>query len=175
MSLIIKFKKTVPITVRIFLLKALICLTCWQLLYQLVLKPHRLLDKETTYITAKTTCGILSLIYSKCLVRVKPLVEIITVNDKPTIRILDGCNALDLFVLHISFLICMPGSKNRKLAFALIGILCIFILNVLRCCGLAWLHFNYPNLVVFAHHYLFTIIVYAFIFLMLIRYTSGIT
>lgn len=165
----------VPFAVYQFLLKALICLICWQSVYQLLLKPERHLDRHLTHITASATASILSTRYGHSETTSKPRGEVVIINDVAVIRIADGCNGLDLFILYSAFLICMPGKIKRQIIFILLGVLFIFVLNVLRCCTLAWLKLNYPLTVDFAHHYLFSLIVYSFIFFMFVLYTRHLT
>ena len=68
----------------------------------------------------------------------------------------------------------MPGTLQRRTLFALTGVPAIYVLNVLRCGAIAWLHLNHPQMVDFAHHYLFAVVVYGFIFFMLVQYSKKI-
>ncbi|MCC5946442.1 MAG: archaeosortase/exosortase family protein [Bernardetiaceae bacterium] len=75
------------------------------------------------------------------------------------------CNGLDLYVLYACFLIASPGPWQRKLWLIPLGIIGIFLINALRIAILT-LNVKYaPEYVDFNHHYLFTFLVYGFIFL----------
>ena len=108
---------------------------------------------------------MISRIYEPATAIVQDLYAIVVMNNKQLIRIADGCNGLDLFVLNIGFLVCFPGQRLRKiLLFAFAGMAGIFVLNVLRCVALTWLHIHQPQWTDIAHHYIFTAIVYGAIF-----------
>jgi exosortase/archaeosortase family protein len=46
------------------------------------------------------------------------------------------------------------------------GVAGIAVLNIARCTAIGWLNLYHPQWVDFAHHYAFTLIVYAFVFLL---------
>ncbi len=166
--------KSIPPPVRLFLIRALIFFIIWQTIYQFGLKPNRYLDHHVTRITAIATAYIITKTYKSTSVVSEPPKDIISVNGVKIIGIADGCNGLELFVLYLAFLTCMPSTIARKFIFATFGILAIFGLNVLRCCSIAWLNINHPKYVDFAHHYAFTAIIYGFIFYMLTLFSKNI-
>ncbi len=88
----------------------------------------------------------------------------ILMNNRRVIFIAYNCDALELYLMYAGFLYCIPTTKKRFFVFAGIGVLTIFILNVLRCFILTLLNFNKPEWFGFAHHYAFSLVVYAFIF-----------
>jgi len=69
-----------------------------------------------------------------------------------------------LLVLYGGLILCLPASRRRKLTYIIGGIIGIEILNVLRCAGLVLVYLHKPEWLDFSHHYLFTFVVYAFIF-----------
>lgn len=80
--------------------------------------------------------------------------------------IADSCNGLEMQALFLGFILAIPSYWKRKLFFTLIGPFLIFYVNVLRCAGLVELRLFYPFHFDFAHHYLFKIIIYSFVFLL---------
>jgi exosortase/archaeosortase family protein len=79
----------------------------------------------------------------------------------------DNCDCIELCALFAGFIIAFPSCWRKKLWFIPLGILSIYLLNVLRVVLLAlvqkyfsnkWLEFN--------HTYTFTIVIYLFIFLL---------
>jgi exosortase/archaeosortase family protein len=84
--------------------------------------------------------------------------------SRKALFIADSCNGLEMQALYLGFILAIPGQWKRKLLFAAIGPFLIFYVNVLRCAGLVELRLFYPFHFDFAHHYLFKIIVYSFIF-----------
>ena len=80
-------------------------------------------------------------------------------NDE-VVAIEDTCNALELIVLYIGFIIALPARLRRKVTFILGGIIFIYIINVLRCAVVTYAILYYPSHADFAHHYVFTFAVY---------------
>lgn len=171
-----------PISVKRFLKKALLLFACWLLLYYLVLQPLRVPDKFLTNLTALSTAGVLNIFYEKgfTIADVEKLNSsnkqtpgtIIILNKNETLFVADACNAFDLYVLYIAFLICLPTNRSRFWSFCVVGIAGIFILNIVRCFALTWLYLNKPSYMDFAHHYVFTLIVYGCIFLGWVYYAN---
>jgi exosortase/archaeosortase family protein len=160
-----------PAQIRSFLTKALILFICWKLVYHLILFPVRIPDKQLTALTAQST----SVLYRNLLGEQNVYYKednrdpnfpksAIYINNRRSIGIADPCNGLELYVLYIGFIFCIPTSIKRQTLFIATGILGIFILNSFRCFGLAWLNFHDYSIADFAHHYLFKMIIYAAIF-----------
>ncbi len=82
------------------------------------------------------------------------------------------CNGLELFALYAGFIICFPGNTKSKLWFIPVGFIIIHFINVLRTTALAYIQFKAPEYLDFNHHYTFTIIVYAIIFLLWITWVN---
>jgi exosortase family protein XrtF len=74
------------------------------------------------------------------------------------------CNGLVLYALFTGFVLAFPGRWKHKAWFIPMGIVVIWLLNVLRVAGLALNHHYSHQTVDFNHHYTFTVIVYACIF-----------
>ena len=154
----------VPPPVRLFAKRALLLLLSWILMYHVILKPYRIPDRWLSNSTATSTAKLLSLWYAPASFIEKDGWACVVINERSAIRIGDPCNGLDLIILYIGFMICMPTSKKRLLTFSILGTAAIFLLNVLRCAVLAWLSLNKHEWIDFAHKYAFTAIVYCCIF-----------
>jgi exosortase family protein XrtF len=76
------------------------------------------------------------------------------------------CDGLSLFILFAAFIVVFKGKWWVKLLFVGVGILFIHILNVLRVVALALVVKYHPEQLDFHHSYTFTLLVYAFIFLL---------
>ena len=167
----------IPKSVREFLWKAAILFVAWKAVYLLVLQPRRTLDRPLTYVIGKGTAATLALFnpggdYSATRAMhlkgfgnegLEPVMAIRS-GQNNLLDIADVCNGLELLVLYAGLIICLPASRKRKLTYILSGILAIEILNVLRCVGLVLVYLHKPEWLDFSHHYLFTFVVYAFIF-----------
>ena len=78
----------------------------------------------------------------------------------------DPCNGLTVFALFAGFIIAFPGSLKKKLWFIPFGIITIHILNVFRVSILCIILLKSPEALDFNHTYVFTTIIYAYIFLL---------
>lgn len=87
-------------------------------------------------------------------------------NNVYVIRIVEGCNAVSVIILFISFVIAFSGKFKTTLLFILSGTLFIYILNVIRIALLAVLLFHYPEKVHLLHGVLFPLIIYGLVFIL---------
>ena len=95
-------------------------------------------------------------------------------NKKPVLFIADVCNGLELIVLYIGFIVCMPSAFMRKLLYIIIGVLLLDFVNIARCIGLIYLREYFEFYFDFAHKYLFKISVYGVTFLLWMRFARKI-
>ena len=78
----------------------------------------------------------------------------------------DPCNGMSLFVLFASFILVFKGKWWFKLISLFVGIFSIYLMNVIRIVGLCIVVKYHPESLQFHHSYTFTLLVYAFIFLL---------
>jgi exosortase family protein XrtF len=167
----------VPVAVKKFIFKAVIILVVWKVLYLAFLLPTRLLDRPLSYAVGNGTAWVLNVVthshdYTTLNqpdsvatdegMTVMPLQKVFF-HQRNVVSIEDGCNALELFVLYAGFIICMPAKPLRKTLFIAGGIIAIHIVNIIRCAGVAYIIIYAPKYADFAHHYVFTFVVYGFI------------
>lgn len=167
----------IPLVVKRFFLKALFILVVWKVLYLFVLEPSRILDKPLTTTVGVSSAWLMNKAdnagrYSSKSIRdyvltengkiLMPLQSIYS-GSRRVVSIEDSCNALELMVLYAGFIISMPATAIRKLTFTIGGIIAIHAVNLLRCAGIGYIEVHYPQHEYFAHHYIFTFIVYGFI------------
>jgi exosortase/archaeosortase family protein len=88
------------------------------------------------------------------------------------LSIADVCNGLELIVLYVGFILCFPAGVYRKALFILSGSVLIYIVNVARCAALVLIYMHSPALLDFSHHYLFTFLVYSFVFFLWYIFTN---
>ena len=164
-----------PGTVKSFLIRALVIFVAWKLLYHLVLFPIQVPDQQLREVTAQTTAWFYNLFPGQeaSLGAASAEGNAISVNGGIGIRIANGCNGLELFVVYIGFLFCYRSPLKRQLLFTAGGVLLIYVLNVLRCAGLVWLISEGSSFADFAHHYFFKMIIYSVIFGMWVLYTGN--
>lgn len=85
-------------------------------------------------------------------------------HDKWVARIIEGCNAVSIIILFISFVIAFTGKFNPTVFFILSGILLIHVFNIVRIALLCMAIFHYPNWEHFLHGVLFPLIIYGVVF-----------
>ncbi len=167
----------VPVAVKKFIFKAVAILVIWKVLYLAFLLPTRLLDKPLTYSVGIATTWLLNTYTGSSDYSTRSEISNVATDQGYTamplqkiffhqnnvVSIEDGCNALELFVLYAGFIICMPAKSLRKTLFIIGGIIAIYITNVVRCAGVAYIILYHPRYADFAHHYVFTFVVYGLI------------
>lgn len=169
---------SIPEPVKRFLIRALIIFISWKLVYNVILLPRRIPDSQLTSITAKTTSLFFNIVHtSKATFQLEhydgDYKMIFFIDGHRAIGIADRCNALELMVLYAGFLFCIPYSFKKQFIYAVVGIGVIFLLNILRCYALAWLNLHHSSVADVAHKFIFTMIIYALIFITWIKYSSN--
>ncbi len=166
----------IPKLIKSFLLRALVIFVVWQFAYRLVLEPRRFPDGVLTNVTAYSTEKLLSLFYNNVSTlyphRVDRKAATILIDGHKIISVADPCNALDIYVLYLSFLFCFPADWKRRTKFIVFGIAYIFVLNVIRCAIIAWMNIHYRGWVEISHHYIFTTALYLLVFYVWVHYTK---
>jgi exosortase family protein XrtF len=81
-------------------------------------------------------------------------------------RIIEGCNALSVIILFISFVIAFTGKLKKTLLFILFGIILIHILNIGRIALLCIALFNFPHYEHLLHGVVFPLVIYGVVFLL---------
>ncbi|OIR07028.1 hypothetical protein GALL_109350 [mine drainage metagenome] len=177
---------TIPTEVQRFLKRALLIFIIWKLIYHLFLFNGRVVDKPLTYWSTKGAEKIMQIFYPNSKLMVKEECNVVPrinneitcadylfLNGKKILGVADPCNALELYVLYISFLFAFPSSLKRVFVFSFIGILVIYLANIIRLSALASMNIHRINAVDMAHHYLFKFIVYAIIFGLWVLFTKN--
>lgn len=171
----------IPRAVKLFCIKIILLFVLWEMLYTTVLFPTRIPDNQLTAFTAFGTAKLLSLFYRndhfeyRLMEEGEPLSfkETVFVNKQKLIGIADGCNALELQVLYLGILLCLQKPNLKTIWYLIIGLPLISVCNILRCSIICWLNISqHLDLSVFAHHYLFKLLMYGSIFLAWVSYSS---
>ncbi len=101
----------------------------------------------------------------------KPYLEV-WYNQKYTLRIIEGCNAVSVLILFVSFVIAFSGKFKTTLLFIISGVLLIYILNVIRIALLTILLFYFPEKEHILHGVLFPLIIYGLVFILWIIWVN---
>ena len=154
-------------------------------MYYLFLFDGRVVDKPLTDWSTKVTVKCLRILYPNkkiefneecCIVKESnqsiTCVDYINNDGIKILGVADGCNALEIYVLYVGFLFAFPASFKRVFLFSVLGVILIYLSNVVRLTTLAIMNIGLMNTVDIAHHYLFKMIVYILIFLLWILFTK---
>ena len=87
-------------------------------------------------------------------------------NQKYVARIIEGCNAISIMILFISFVIAFSGKFVSTLLFAFCGSFLLYVLNVIRIAALSALIFHFPNQESILHEVFFPLSIYGVVFIL---------
>ena len=87
-------------------------------------------------------------------------------NKKYILKIVEGCNAVSVIILFVSFVIAFSGKIKTTLLFIFCGIVFIYILNIIRIALLTVLLFHFPEEEHVLHGVVFPLIIYGAVFLL---------
>jgi exosortase/archaeosortase family protein len=147
-----------------FLLSAAGFYLLWYFLYNLWLRPADTLDLWVVRETMSTARHILNFMG---FVTFSYEARLVGIDGTPGLWMGDNCDSIELCAIFTGFIIAFPGLWKHKLWYIPLGWVLITYMNVMRIVALAitqkylslkWLNFN--------HTYTFTIIAYAFIFML---------
>ena len=95
----------------------------------------------------------------------EPSVKIVY-NGKYVSRIIEGCNALSVMILFLSFVVAFTGRWKQTLLFVLFGLLLIHLLNISRIALLSVALYHFPEQEQLLHAVIFPLIIYGVVFLL---------
>lgn len=87
-------------------------------------------------------------------------------NQKYVARMIEGCNAISIIVLFISFIVSFSGKLKPTLFFIVGGSIVIYILNVIRIAILSVLIYHFPEQEALLHGVLFPLFIYGVVFVL---------
>jgi exosortase/archaeosortase family protein len=141
-----EFKPTI-----FFLLKFLGLYVSLNLLYGVYVTSFEPKPDPVTHLASKHTASILSVFGWSCKVRdfpQKPSVAIIH-NAKTIVSVYEGCNSLNVMIWFVP-----------------LGLIAIYIINIIRIGLLFLVSLKLPHFLYFTHKYFFTAIIYLFVMLL---------
>jgi exosortase/archaeosortase family protein len=138
--------------------------------HQWYILPDGRIDNFLNHVLSETSLQVLQFFGIASSLKIVPYVPIASyclyLGEEAMVFIGSPCNGFLLYVLFACFILLSGGEWWRKLLFVSVGIIGIFILNVLRVIALLYTLSVAPKLFEINHHYVFSFIVYVFIFLL---------
>jgi len=87
--------------------------------------------------------------------------SLLILNGQPSVIVGAPCDGLVLYALLAGFVLAYPGPARRRLWFIPLGIVALWLLNIIRIVALALNHQYSPETFEFDHHYAFNAVAYA--------------
>ncbi|RSK39941.1 exosortase family protein XrtF [Mangrovimonas spongiae] len=93
-------------------------------------------------------------------------------NEKYVARVIEGCNAISVIILFLSFIIAFSGKLKTTIIFGLVGGVLIYVVNLFRIAVLAIGFYHYPEYENILHGVVFPAIIYGMVFLLWIVWVN---
>jgi exosortase family protein XrtF len=144
----------------IFFAKALSIYIVWYLLYDLWMLPDGRVDLWLSEHIVRVSGGFLSILGFD----VYASGRIIGLVGTNMLEIIDGCNGIEVIGLFIGFVVAYPGITVNRFLFVPIGILLLYITNIVRIVVLSIVQLHAPGIFTVTHDYSTTAIFYLVVF-----------
>ncbi|RYJ40291.1 Exosortase family protein XrtF [Flavobacterium anhuiense] len=139
------------------------------LLYKFYLNSYQSEDLDAvTMISGKNSEQLLKLLNYDVIIQKSsqnPWQEII-LNGRFIARIIEGCNAVSVMILFVSFVSAFSGNLKKTSLFIILGLISIYILNIIRISLLIVLIYHFSRYANFLHDIFFPLMIYGYVFLL---------
>lgn len=96
----------------------------------------------------------------------------LVLNGKYLARVIEGCNAISVIILFLSFIVAFSGQVKTTFLYILAGSVLIYTFNLLRIVVLAIGLYHYPKYEAVLHTVVFPAIIYGMVFLLWIVWVN---
>ncbi len=148
--------------IAIFLFKVFCIYIVWYVVYELWVLPNGFIDEPLSKNIASVSGGILSFLGEEVFLYDR----VVGIAGAAGVEIVDGCNGIAAIGLFLGFIIAYPGAWMPRIAFSILGIAIIYLVNVARIVSLAFIQVYWPQGFDFTHDYSTTVIFYIVIFIL---------
>ncbi|WP_395045138.1 exosortase family protein XrtF [Flavobacterium sp.] len=87
-------------------------------------------------------------------------------------RIIEGCNALSIMILFVSFVFAFTGKLKQTLLFIVFGCIVIHLFNIIRIALLGMSLYHYPKYQAILHDVFFPLFIYGVVFILWIVWVN---
>jgi exosortase family protein XrtF len=87
-------------------------------------------------------------------------------HNKWVARIIEGCNAMSVIILFVSFVFAFTGKFKQTIVFTLVGSLIIYTFNIIRIALLCMAIFHYKHYQDILHGVIFPLFIYGIVFIL---------
>ena len=88
------------------------------------------------------------------------------IGDAYAARVVEGCNAISVIILFLTFIIAFSGGIKATIIYGIVGTVIIYVMNIARVFVLSMLMYKYPEYQYFLHNLLFPAVIYGTTFLL---------
>jgi exosortase/archaeosortase family protein len=144
-----------------FILKTTAFFIVWYILYDMIVGPDGRIDHWLSVNVVEASAAVINLFEA-------PFVHgrVVGLPGQPGILLVDGCNGIAAMGLFFGFLLGYPGKVLPKLVYGFIGVLLLYLVNVIRIVALTFTQKYYPDIFAFTHDYSTTFLFYLVIFVL---------
>lgn len=150
----------------LFLLKYVVVYLALNSLYAFFVSAYQPAPDPVTIFVSKQTALVLEAFYSNVTTLVTsdyPSVPLV-LNGIQIVDVYEGCNSINVMIVFIAFIVAFKGPLKASLWFSLLGLLIIYVVNLLRVSALFYVAINFPASMYFFHKFVFTGGIYAIVF-----------
>ncbi len=90
----------------------------------------------------------------------------VVINGKYVIRVIEGCNAVSIIILFLSFIIAFAGKFKTTLFYCFAGSIIIYAFNLIRIVILSVALYHYPWRQEVLHEVIFPMLIYGAVFIL---------
>ncbi len=121
-----------------------------------------------THLVAKQSAAVLDGFGYNPILASDPLDEgvLLTIENKYTVSIVEGCNSISVIILFIAFVIAFAESFKKTFLFLFAGSVLIYIVNILRIAILVVASYKFPEYESVLHSVVFPGIIYSMVFIL---------
>ena len=143
------------------------------LLYGLYIESYRPApDPATSWVTRQVALVLTIFDEPVAVVISKDGPTVLLNNQTRTVlRVYEGCNGLNVFIVFVSFLVAFGGKIKNMLIYIVIGCLILHVANLLRIILLYETAVHRPLFFYYFHKYFFTAVLYLIVFVLWIQWT----
>ncbi len=130
-----------------------------------------------TYIVAKQSSAVIEFIGYESTIAPhedNPSLKLF-VNSVFTVEIIEGCNAISVIILFMSFVISFSERFNKTFLFLLMGALLLYVVNLIRIVVLTIVYYEYPDYQETLHNIVFPAIIYGMVLLLWMKWVKSIS
>jgi exosortase family protein XrtF len=146
----------------VFFAKALAIYVVWYLVYDLWMLPDGRVDAWLSEHIVRVSGALLSGMGFDVVASGR-IVGLVGAN---MLEIVNGCNGIEVLGLFVGFVVAYPGRTENRYWFIPLGILVLYVTNVVRIVVLAITQLHVPAIFDVTHDYSTTAIFYAVVFVM---------